>query len=136
MKREFIHITDNNKHRLMSDSGFWHGSTNENSRDKMKKILSMAVLNELTERQRICIVDYYLNGKKEKEIAKELGVNSSTVSRHIIFGTVVVFAKVINSRKTHSDTFGICVKIGLVTIPRRCNAVNIPVIFVFVCSTV
>ena len=42
MKREFIHITDNNKHRLMSDSGFWHGSTNENSRDKMKKILSMA----------------------------------------------------------------------------------------------
>ena len=52
MKREFIHITDNNKHRLMSDSGFWHGSTNENSRDKMKKILSMAVLNELTERQR------------------------------------------------------------------------------------
>ncbi len=84
MKREFIHITDNNKHRLMSDSGFWHGSTNENSRDKMKKILSMAVLNELTERQRICIVDYYLNGKKEKEIAKELGVNSSTVSRHIM----------------------------------------------------
>ena len=68
----------------MSDSGFWHGSTNENSRDKMKKILSMAVLNELTERQRICIVDYYLNGKKEKEIAKELGVNSSTVSRHIM----------------------------------------------------
>ena len=52
MKREFIHITDNNKHRLMSDSGFWHGSTNENSR--------------------------------EKEIAKELGVNSSTVSRHIM----------------------------------------------------
>ena len=84
MKREFIHITDNNKHRLMSDSGFWHGSTNENSRDKMKKILSMAVLNELTERQRICIVDYYLNGKKAKEIAKELGVNSSTVSRHIM----------------------------------------------------
>lgn len=84
MKREFIHITDNNKHRLMSDSEFWHGSTNKNSRDKMKKILSMAVLNELTERQRICIVDYYLNGKKEKEIAKELGVNSSTVSRHIM----------------------------------------------------
>lgn len=83
MKRT-IHITDNNKHRLMSDSGFWHGSTNENFREKMKKILSMAVLNELTERQRICIIDYYLNGKKEKEIAEEFGLNSSTVSRHII----------------------------------------------------
>lgn len=39
----------------------------------MKKILSMAVLNELTERQRICIVDYYLNGKKEKEDCKRAG---------------------------------------------------------------
>ncbi len=82
--KNIIHITDNNKHRFMADSGFHHGSTNEGSREKMKKILSMAVLNELTERQRICIIDYYLNGKKEKEIAEELGVNSSTVSRHII----------------------------------------------------
>ena len=82
--KKIIHITDNNKHRIMADSGFHHGSTNESSREKMKKILSMAVLNELTERQRICIIDYYLNGKKEKEIAEELGVNSSTVSRHII----------------------------------------------------
>lgn len=70
MKREFIHITDNNKHRLMSDSGFWHGSTNENSRDKMKKILSMAVLNELTERQRICIVDYYSTAKRKRRLQK------------------------------------------------------------------
>ena len=82
--KKTVHITDNNKHKLISDSGFWHVSTNENSREKMKKILSMAVLNELTERQRICIIDYYLNGKKEKEIAEELGLNSSTVSRHII----------------------------------------------------
>ena len=50
----------------------------------MKKILSMAVLNELTERQRICIIDYYFNGKKQKEIAENLGIDSSTVSRHII----------------------------------------------------
>lgn len=82
--KNIIHITENNEHRIMSDSGFWHGSTNQNSRERMKKILSRAVLNELTERQRICIVDYYINGKKEKEIAKELGLNSSTVSRHII----------------------------------------------------
>ena len=82
--KNIIHITDNNKHRFMADSGFHHGSTNESSREKMKKILSMAVLNELTERQRICIIDFYLNGKKEKEIAEELGVNSSTVSRHIM----------------------------------------------------
>ena len=82
--KKIIHITDNNKHKIMADSGFIQGSTNESSRERMKKILSIAVLSELTERQRYCIVDYYLNGKKEKEIAKELRVNSSTVSRHIM----------------------------------------------------
>ena len=78
--KNIIHITDNNKHRFMADSGFHHGSTNESSREKMKKILSMAVLNELTERQRICIIDYYLNGKKEKEIAEELGIRQQSVN--------------------------------------------------------
>lgn len=82
--KNIIHITDNNKHKIMSDSGFIQGSTNESSRERMKKILSMAVLNELTERQRICIIDYYFNGKKQKEIAENLGIDSSTVSRHII----------------------------------------------------
>lgn len=73
MKREFIHITDNNKHRLMSDSGFWHGSTNENSRDKMKKILSMAVLNELTERQRILYCRLLSQRQKGKGDCKRAG---------------------------------------------------------------
>ena len=82
--KNIIHITDNNKHKIMVDSGFIQGSTNESSRERMKKILSMAVLNELTERQRICIIDYYFNGKKQKEIAENLGIDSSTVSRHII----------------------------------------------------
>ena len=82
--KNIIHITDNNKHKIMADSGFTQGSTNESSRERMKKILSMAVLNELTERQRICIIDYYFNGKKQKEIAENLGIDSSTVSRHII----------------------------------------------------
>lgn len=82
--KNIIHITDNNKHKIMADSSFIQGSTNESSRERMKKILSMAVLNELTERQRICIIDYYFNGKKQKEIAENLGIDSSTVSRHII----------------------------------------------------
>ena len=30
------------------------------------------------------IIDYYFNGKKQKEIAENLGIDSSTVSRHII----------------------------------------------------
>lgn len=82
--KNIIHITDKNKHKIMADSGFIQGGTNESSRERMKKILSMAVLNELTERQRVCIIDYYFNGKKQKEIAENLGIDSSTVSRHII----------------------------------------------------
>lgn len=81
-----VHITDKNSRRFASDTNLFYfaeENTNFNSREKMKKILSLAVINELTDKQRKCITDYYLNGKKEKDIAKELGVNSSTVSRHI-----------------------------------------------------
>ena len=39
--------------------------------------------NELTERQRVCASDFWLNGKKQKEIARELGLSQSTVCRHI-----------------------------------------------------
>ena len=60
-----------------------NGSTNEKSRNKMKKILSEAITRELTDLQKYCIVEHYLNEKTGKEIAKELGVNASTVSRHI-----------------------------------------------------
>ncbi len=34
-------------------------------------------------RQRICASDFWLNGKKQKEIARELGLSQSTVCRHI-----------------------------------------------------
>lgn len=35
--KNIIHITDNNKHKIMADSGFIQGSTNESSRERMKK---------------------------------------------------------------------------------------------------
>lgn len=59
------------------------GATNENSRQRMKKILSKAIFSELTEKQRYCIIEHYINERKGKDIAFELGVNASTVSRHI-----------------------------------------------------
>ena len=45
--------------------------------------LTNVLENELTERQRICASDFWLNGKKQKEIARELGLSQSTVCRHI-----------------------------------------------------
>ncbi len=50
---------------------------------RMKKILNKAIINELTDRQRYCICEYYLNGRSMKNIAGELSLNPSTVTRHI-----------------------------------------------------
>ena len=49
----------------------------------MAAFLTNVLENELTERQRICASDFWLNGKKQKEIAHELGLSQSTVCRHI-----------------------------------------------------
>lgn len=62
---------------------FDYRETNESEIKKMKKVLNNAIINNLTERQRYCICNYYLDGKKMKTIAEELNVSPSTVTRHI-----------------------------------------------------
>ncbi|MGN0452861.1 MAG: RNA polymerase sigma factor [Ruminococcus sp.] len=59
------------------------GDTNCEKRKKMKKILYQALESELTDKQRVCIEEYYLNGKKMREIAEAHSLNPSTVTRHI-----------------------------------------------------
>lgn len=49
----------------------------------MKQLINTAISIELTERQRYCITEFYYNNKKMKDIACELNVAPSTVSRHI-----------------------------------------------------
>lgn len=83
MKTELIHITSKNMNRLFLGTQLQSGNTNEESRNKMKKILYSALQSELTDKQRICLIEYYLNGKKGKDIALEQNLNPSTVSRHI-----------------------------------------------------
>ncbi len=83
MKTELIHFTMKNTNKIMYNSNQQNNSSNTESRSQMKKILSKAIFDELTDRQRTCVTDYYVGGKKVKEIANELGLNPSTVSRHI-----------------------------------------------------
>ncbi len=83
MRTEVVHFTRENTNKILFMKHIANGSTNEKSRNKMKKILSEAITRELTDLQKYCIVEHYLNEKTGKEIAKELGVNASTVSRHI-----------------------------------------------------
>lgn len=47
------------------------------------KRLRSAMEYELTEKQRRVLEDYYLRGKRISEIARENGLNKSTVSRHL-----------------------------------------------------
>lgn len=59
------------------------GSTNERERIRMKRFISRAVKHCLTARQQQCLLMYYVDGKKMKDIAVELNLSASTVSRHI-----------------------------------------------------
>ncbi len=59
------------------------GLSNANDIEKMKKFVSVALNKSVTNMQRYCITEYYINNKLVKEIASELNVNSSTVTRHI-----------------------------------------------------
>ncbi len=61
-------------------------STNNTHIEKMKKHIFKAVKNELTEKQRYCITEYYINSRKMVDIAKELGITPCVVSRHISRG--------------------------------------------------
>lgn len=49
--------------------------------DEMTRLLSRAVAEELTERQALMVVLYYIDQRSMRDIAAELGVNPSTVSR-------------------------------------------------------
>ncbi|MCQ2513648.1 MAG: sigma-70 family RNA polymerase sigma factor [Ruminococcus sp.] len=79
MKTQLISLTDKClNHNLLTNS-----TSNSESRNRMKKILYSAIQSELTDKQKNCIIEYYINGKKVKDIAKDYSLNPSTVSRHI-----------------------------------------------------
>lgn len=59
------------------------GGTNKDDRRKMKSILRKAMHTELTELQRYCLVEHFLHQRKMKDIASELSLHPSTVTRHI-----------------------------------------------------
>lgn len=68
---------------LVSYSEYRCNGTNRDERSKMRKILDEAMESELTESQRYCITEYYLGGRKMKDIAVSLSVHPSTVTYHI-----------------------------------------------------
>lgn len=60
---------------------------------KKKKALEIIVKNNLTFRQKQCIFLYYYKNKKMIEIANELNLSVSTVSRHINKAKKIILEK-------------------------------------------
>lgn len=83
MRTKIIHFGEKVDNKAMFDMYLFNGKTNNESRKNMKSFVLKAIDNELTPMQRTCIVEHYLNGKKQKDIAFELNLNCSTVCRHI-----------------------------------------------------
>ena len=76
-------LFDDSNTDLIAYSLYQGGSTNRAQRERMKKILSRAIREELTGRQRDCLTLYYLHQKNMREIARILSLSPCTVSRHI-----------------------------------------------------
>ena len=82
MRHDRLYIDEDNSD-LIAYHLYLKGASNRPERERMKRILMRAIRCELTERQRSCLVKHYLEGMKMKDIAKDMGLSKSTVSRHI-----------------------------------------------------
>lgn len=91
MKQKLIHITDLNADKVAFEKSLMGGDSNSEKRQKIKHLLVDAMENDLTDRQRYCLTEYYFNGKKMKTIADELGVTPPVVTRHIQLGAAKLY---------------------------------------------
>lgn len=59
----------------------FQGQTNRREREEYRRFLYRAIETQLTHRQTQVMLLYYFEGKNITEIAQELGLNKSTISR-------------------------------------------------------
>ncbi len=86
MKRRIYSFDEFSDSSFSLSAYFSDKRSSDPKRQRMKKLLNIAVKNELTERQRKCITMYYKNNMKVAEIAKMLSITPSTVYKHISAG--------------------------------------------------
>ena len=85
MKNKFLSL-DNFTEAMASMTEFKtiiSNSSNDLNHERMVRTLKNIISGELTEKQKICVLLYYGDMKKMNQIAKELGIGISSVSRHI-----------------------------------------------------
>ncbi|MBQ1388261.1 MAG: sigma-70 family RNA polymerase sigma factor [Clostridia bacterium] len=79
--RKIVMLTDSVEHLYSFELSM--RSTDLNKKEEMTDMLFKALNKMLTPRQLQCIQLYYIEGKRMPEISAMLGINKSTVSRHI-----------------------------------------------------
>ncbi len=70
----------------MSDKNVFEDNGFDEQRILVKsisKVLPLIIENELTQRQNLCLRMFYIFGKSQAEIARELKLSQPTVSRHL-----------------------------------------------------
>lgn len=83
MLRNQVHMTEDFENLLAYNLYNQTGYSNTEDRNNIKKMLKVGIDNMLTEKQRKCVIMHYFEKKPMKQIAKELGVCPSTVTRTI-----------------------------------------------------
>lgn len=84
MRKKSVYL-DKFTESLISISNYRDALTDDNDRnyEKMVNSIRNIIKGELTEKQRSCIMLYYGERIKMKDIANQLGMGISSVSRHI-----------------------------------------------------
>lgn len=83
MKKLYFTSVQENEASVLSYLMENYDRTNDKQRERMKKLLEISIRNELTERQRQCIVMKFYDKMKTKEIADTLNIKEITVYKHI-----------------------------------------------------
>ncbi len=91
MRNRLIHFSDLNSNKICFERSIMNGESNSENRKKALKVLMNVIENDLTDRQRHCVLEYYFNHKKMKTIASELGVTPPVVTRHIQMGAAKLY---------------------------------------------
>ena len=86
MKTTLIHYNRENEGFFDYYASQQSQSSNAQTLERMKRMLMDVVMTELTPQQQFCVIEHVMLGKKQKEIASELGISRSTVSRHVSAG--------------------------------------------------
>lgn len=83
MRTSFLSFDEMDNYLGKVDSIHNNAETNSDMLKRSKITLRRAINNGLTQRQRDCIEKHYFENKSLLEIGDELGIDKSTVSRHI-----------------------------------------------------